>query len=122
MTFNIGTPFTKGAGYAINHQNLTPNQGREEADIRTCPHCQVVINLQQWKDDGAWCGTCNAPVCGGHGNPLCVLERRLYGCVPFLKKLEQFTKGQVNIMAFRKLAGLDTPPPNHQPSIIVGGK
>jgi hypothetical protein len=122
MTINIGTPHTKGAGYFVNGLNLTPNQGREEADIRTCPHCQYVIKMQEWKNDGAWCYKCNAPVCGTTGNPLCVEERRTYGCMPFMKKLELFTKGQVALTAFRKLAGLDSPPPDHQPSIIVGGK
>ena len=78
MTINIGTPHTKGAGYFVNGLNLTPNQGREEADIRTCPHCQYVIKMQEWKNDGAWCYKCNAPVCGTTGNPLCVEERHVW--------------------------------------------
>ena len=115
--FNIGSPHARGAGYMINHQNLTPNQGRQEADILTCPHCQRVINLQKWRDDGAWCNRCNSPVCGGD-NPECQMERRTYGCVPFLKKLEAFTQGQVSQQQFRKLAGLDSPP---APRLIVPG-
>ena len=120
MTFNIGTPFTKGAGYLINHKNRNVSQ-REEADIRTCAHCQRIINMQKWKLDGAFCHKCNAPICG-NDNPACVLENKLFGCMPFMKKLEAFTRGQVSAASFKKLAGLDSPPPDHQPKLIVGGK
>jgi hypothetical protein len=121
VTFSIGTPHTKGAGYLINNQNLGVGQGREEADIRTCPHCQKIINMQEWKHDGAWCPQCAAPICG-NANPVCVAENKLFGCVPFLKKLEIFTRGQVTLRMFKRLAGLDSPPPPQAPRIIVGGK
>jgi hypothetical protein len=124
VTFHIGTPRTRGAGYLINNQALGVGQGRQEADIRTCPHCEAIIDMQKWKNDGAWCSRCDAPVCGGgNGNPACVAERRLLGCVPFLRKLEKWTRGQTSLAMFRRLAGLDSsPPPNTPRKIIIGGK
>jgi hypothetical protein len=115
MTFHIGTPHTRGAGYLINGVNLSRP---DEADIRTCPHCQRIIRMQQWRDDGAWCNKCNAPICGNN-NPACVLENKLYGCVPFLKKLEAFTGAQLKRQQFMKVAGLDAPPPAFIPKLII---
>jgi hypothetical protein len=122
VTFIIGTPHAKGAGYFINNKNLGVGHGREEADIRTCVHCQAIIKMQEWRHDGAWCNRCNAPICGNN-NPLCVAENKAFGCVPFLKKLEMFTRGQVSLTMFKRLAGLDSPPPPPAPRIVLpGGK
>lgn len=105
MTFHIGTPHSKGAGYLINGVNLTRPF---EADIRTCPHCQRIIDLRKWKEDGAWCHKCQAPICGNE-HPACVQENKLYGCVPFLKKLEAFTKQQLAQSQFLKAAAAMPP-------------
>lgn len=83
----IGTPYTKGAGYLVNDKNL---KSRKEADIRTCTHCQYVIDMQEWKKEGAWCGKCFAPICKKCG------ERAvIHGCEPFLKKIEQYAEQQM---------------------------
>lgn len=111
---SIGTPYTRGAGYFVNNIGLARKQ---EADVRTCTHCQAVILMQKWKDDGGFCGRCMAPICG-----ICADRMLTYGCEPFLKKLEQGMEARYRMVQFSKLAGLDTPPPGYSPAIIVGGK
>src|SRR5262245_40292739 len=93
----IGTPYTKGAGYFLNDKEL---RTRQEADVRTCTHCQGVIKMQEWKLDGAWCARCFAPICAKCGK-----EAEIKGCVPFLKKIEQYAEEQ---MRFARL-GPDGP-------------
>lgn len=83
----IGTPYTKGAGYFLNDKEL---RTRQEADVRTCTHCQGVIKMQEWKDQGAWCGKCFAPICDKCGE-----RAAIHGCEPFMKKLEAFAKSQM---------------------------
>ena len=69
MTFIIGTPHSKGAGYFMNDDR--PADGTlDEADIRTCPHCQAIIKMQEWRKQTTqgFCTkrmqpTCNNPVC-----------------------------------------------------------
>jgi hypothetical protein len=118
MTFIIGTPHRRNAGYLINNQGLSVNRGRQEADVQTCAHCQRIINMQKWAQDGAFCKKCWAPICGNE-NPLCVRENMIYGCVPFLKRIEQFTNAQIKFRQYLKMAGLEPVAPT--PSIIVTG-
>ena len=107
MTFRIGTPHTKNAGYFLNNKGLGAKD-KDEADIQTCWHCQAIIKMQEWKDDGAFCRTCMKVICGPCGDRMLT-----YGCEPFLKKLEQYTESQVKYAQHLKVAGLDpvTPPP-----------
>jgi len=108
MTFIIGTPHTKGAGYFVNDRRL---RSRQEADVQTCSHCQAVIKMQEWKDDGAWCAKCMKPIC-----VKCGTRALTFGCEPFLKKIEQYAEQQ---MRFEKL-GVDEPVP--QRSLVTGSK
>jgi hypothetical protein len=112
---NVITPYTRGAGYFLNNQNQSVNNGRQEADVRTCTHCETLILMQAWKDDGGFCGKCMAPICGP-----CADRMLTHGCEPFIKKIEAAFDGAVNLAAHRKLVGLDAPPPDFQPKIIVG--
>lgn len=114
MTFGIGTPYTKGAGYLLNGKKLNVSQ-REEADIQTCAHCQAVIRMQEWKDNGAWCGKCMKPICGP-----CGTRSLRFGCEPFVKKIEQYAETQMRFAKFRKDAGLDEPVP--QQTILTGSR
>ncbi len=82
MTFRIGTPHTHNAGYFVNDKALA---SRQEADVQTCSHCQSIIKMQEWKDQGGWCSKCNKPLCN---QPLCMKETALKGCVPFVSKVE----------------------------------
>jgi hypothetical protein len=88
----IGTPYTKGAGYFVNDKDL---KTRQEGDVKTCTHCQAVIIMQQWKNDGAWCSKCFAPICARCGK---IAETK--GCEPFLKKIEQYAEQQMRFQKF----------------------
>ena len=116
MTFIVGTPHTHNAGYLLNNQNFATAK-REEADIRTCTHCQAVIKMQEWKEDGAWCGKCNTPVCSGGA---CGRYFEHHGCRPYLKFLEQLIGDEYQLQQFRRLAGLDAQPADYQPLVMTG--
>lgn len=110
MTFIIGTPHTHNAGYFLNDD--TPSGGKKaQADIQTCPHCQAVIKLQEWKRvedgkmNGGYCMKCSAPVCGE-----CNLAMQTEGCVPFIARLERDLDMTVKLKQYMKLAGLEPPP------------
>lgn len=97
-----------GAGYALI-DNRAAGEGKEEFDVLTCPHCQAVINLQNWRRaDGqsGWCACCQAPICGR-----CATKMLTTGCVPFIRKIEQALQKDYRYNQFRKLAGLDPEPP-----------
>ena len=101
----VGTPYTKGAGYYLGDQDTSH---RKEADVRTCTHCQTIIKMQAWKDDGGWCGKCNAPICGP-----CATRAMTFGCEPFIQKLEKYAGAVMRFERFRKFAGLDAPVPHN---------
>lgn len=96
----IGTPHTKGAGYLMARENLNVSQ-RHEADVRTCTHCQKVIEMQQWKRNGAWCPQCYAPVCHACGKKM-----QTHGCEPFLKKVEAQMRLEMRFDSFDLLSRL----------------
>lgn len=112
MTFHIGTPYTKGAGYFINDKNL---RTRQEADVQTCSHCQAVIFMQEWKKRGAWCGKCMKPLC-----LQCGKRTKLFGCEPFAQKFDQFNEEQTRLAKVLKEVGPDEPMP--QSLIIIGSR
>jgi len=114
---NVITPYTKGAGYFLNNQNQSVNNGRQEADIRTCTHCEAVILMQAWKDDGGFCGKCMAPICGP-----CADRMLTHGCEPFIKNIETAFNAVERLSQYRKMAGLDAPPADFVPKIIVGAQ
>ena len=101
MSIIIGTPHTKNAGY---YMSGGPH-GKREADIRTCPHCQAVIKMQLWKDDGGFCRKCNAPICAH-----CADRALVFGCEPFMQRLEKFTDAVVKYQQYIKVAGLEPTP------------
>jgi len=89
MTFRIGTPHTRGAGYFVNDRALN---SRQEAHVRTCPHCQSIIKLEEWKAEGGWCSRCQAPICN---QPSCIARTARLGCIPFVKQIEEYANNQV---------------------------
>lgn len=105
MGIIVGTPHTKGAGYFVNDKAL---RTRQQGDVQTCSHCQGVLIMQQWKDNGAWCGKCMRPICN-EGE--CAKQTALYGCVPFLRKIEQYAEAQMRFEKFYKDAGLEPAAP-----------
>lgn len=108
----IKTPHRHGAGYFLNNKAL---RRKDEADVQQCKHCESVILMQKWAEDGGWCGRCNAPICGP-----CADRMLTHGCEPFLKKIEAAFDMTVKLAQFRKLAGLDAPPADYEPKILVG--
>lgn len=103
MTFVIGTPHRHGAGHLDCHTGGTHSR-HVEADIQTCTHCQKVIYLSEWRQNGAWCGKCMAPVCA---EGPCAVATEKYGCLPWMKRLEQYFACEGKLAAFRRLAGLE---------------
>ena len=108
MTFVIGTPFSRGAGYSINNRDIAA--ARQEDDVQCCTHCQAVIRMRQWKKvenggmAGGFCMRCNAPVCGP-----CNTKMVTEGCMPFIEKLERSLDMTVKLRAYIKAAGLEEP-------------
>lgn len=88
----IGTPGTRGAGYFVNNKET---KQRQEADVQTCPHCQAVILMQEWKKTGYWCTREMKPLCDS-----CAPRAAIFGCEPFMKKLEAAMEAE---MRFKKL-------------------
>ena len=114
MSFVIGTPHRHNAGYLINNQNLGVTHGRQEADIQTCSHCQKIINMQVWRNDGAFCRRCWSPICAQCGDRML-----LFGCEPFVKKLEEYTNTAVKFAQYLRMSGLEPAIPPR--SLIVPG-
>jgi len=108
----IGTPHTHNAGYLLN--NSSDAKTRQQADIQLCTHCETVIILQKWKEDGGWCGKCMAPICGP-----CADRMLTHGCEPFIRKIEAAFETAVKLKQHRRLAGLNDPPANHVPKLIL---
>ena len=100
---SIGTPHIRGAGYFMNYD---PDRGREEADIRTCTHCQAILKMQEWKNAGAWCHKCSAPICH-----LCGSKMVLYGCTPFVAQLDQLVRQSESLSKYLKDLGLEPAQP-----------
>jgi hypothetical protein len=112
MSFVIGTPHTHNAGYVRNDDRVSGGK-LLEGDVQTCPHCEAVIIMQQWKLDGGWCAKCEAPLCN---NPSCIAETAKLGCVPFVRKIEKFLGSQEKFATYLRMAGLEPP---KQPQQIV---
>jgi len=70
--------------------------------------------MQQWKDNGAWCGKCMKPICDACGKRAAVL-----GCEPFLKKIEQYAEAQMRFEKFYQDAGLEPAAPQ---TLLTAGR
>jgi len=103
MTFTIGTPFARGAGYHYNGAG----RDKEENDVQTCTHCQAIILMQQWRKveqgsmNGGFCMRCNAPICQH-----CNKEMQVTGCAPFMQKIDAEFDANTKFAQFLKDAGL----------------
>ena len=98
---HVLTPYRHHAGYFCNDIETSRKQ---EADVQCCKHCERVILLQQWREDGGFCSRCMAPICGP-----CADRMLTYGCEPAVAKIEAaFNLGE-KLRHYRKLAGLDPP-------------
>lgn len=55
----------------------------QEFDTISCSHCQKVMDVKVWKDEGPWCYCCGHAICLP-----CLKINRQTGCVPFMKMVE----------------------------------
>ena len=113
MSFIIGTPHTKNAGYYMNNQEL--GSKREQADVQTCTHCQRVLLMDRWKEDGGWCGRCMAPIC-----IYCADRMPTFGCEPFMKKIDEYCDSVAKVATYHTQAVRELPAPS--PALILPGK
>jgi hypothetical protein len=109
---HVLTPHRKGAGYMVKNVGLGAKE-RIEGDVLQCKHCDCVIIAQEYKEEGGFCSKCMAPVC-----LRCADRMTYYGCEPALKKIEAAFELGVKLAHFRKLAGLDVPPPANTKFIL----
>lgn len=72
-----------GQGYLIIDSSASGN-GRLEADIIGCRHCQKSMLRCDWAEDGGFCHRCDAAVCGP-----CADKMLTEGCRPFMQRLDQ---------------------------------
>ena len=105
------TPFTRNAGYLLNDDRNSGGK-KTEADIQTCPHCQAVINMQEWSKAPVqnFCLKCMKPACN---------NQECQECIPFLKKIDEFADAVVKYQQYLKIAGLE---PVVLPSSIISGR
>ncbi len=102
------TSITDGAGYLFSDERNSGGKV-EEADIIACPHCEALINYQAWRKDraqgggltGGWCRKCSAPVCG-----TCLDRMLVFGCEPFLRKIDQAVEANYRRQQNRKVIGI----------------
>lgn len=108
----IGTPHTRNAGYFMNDDR---NSGgtKAEADIQTCPHCQCIIKMQEWRKAPIqnFCIKCMRPACND--------KRECLDCMPFMQKIDRYCDALIKFEQHLKVAGLDPAPP--KPSLILPG-
>lgn len=83
MMAHIGTSYTRNSGYYVNDNRVSGGK-KEEDDVKTCTHCQAILLMRRWKHYGGFCRQCNAPICGRCGERM-----EVFGCEPFLKKMER---------------------------------
>ena len=96
----IGTPHSRGAG----NQSWTHggrDMRRREADIQSCPHCQALINMQQWATASVqnFCNRCMKPTCDAKS---CIED-----CHPYIKRAEAEIERIERRLGFCRAAGLD---------------
>ena len=96
------------AGYLFNDDRASGGKV-SEADIIACPHCESLISYQAWRKErahgggltGGWCRKCAAPVCGP-----CLDRMLVFGCEPYLRKIDQAVKDNFRRLQNRKVLGI----------------
>lgn len=67
-----------------------------------CSHCQKLMVRKVWQEDGGFCHSCDAPVCGP-----CADRIPKLGCEVFLRVLEGELEKQYRREQNARLLGLD---------------
>lgn len=91
---------TKGTGYVMNDDRCAGGQ-KTEAEIISCWHCQKILKLQDWKQDGGWCGKCNKHLCGP-----CSDKMLTKGCEPFMQRLETMLENNYRSRQLARMLGI----------------
>jgi hypothetical protein len=100
VTILIGTPHTHNAGYYMNDDRESGGK-KVEADVQTCGHCQKVILMQVWKEQGNWCNRHQGPICEPCGERMVTR-----GCELFTRSIEEAMNRDYHRAQFRKMAGV----------------
>jgi hypothetical protein len=90
-----------GAGY-LKADNRGSGGKVDEADMLGCSHCQKLIKASEWRADGGFCHSCDAPVCNH-----CADRIPQHGCEVFLRVLETSLMRQYRRDQNARLMGLD---------------
>ncbi len=99
------TRLTDGAGYHLNDDSNSGGK-KLEHDVISCTHCETLMFVQDWKKErkqggGTVCRKCQAPVCGPCGERMI-----LFGCEPFLEKIDRIIEENYRKEQNRKVLGI----------------
>lgn len=94
-----------GCGYLFS-DNRCSGHGLQEADITCCNHCQKILYLKTWRDDGGWCGQCSQPVCSQCADEMVKSPEDGGGCRPFIKQVEENLNKAYHESQVRRMLGL----------------
>lgn len=90
-----------GMGWLLADDRCSGGE-RDEADMLGCSHCQRLMKKGDWKNDGGFCHSCDAPVCGR-----CADRIPKFGCEVFMRKLEGEMEREYRARQNAMLLGLD---------------
>src|SRR5882724_8783908 len=89
-------------GYLYNDNRASGGE-LLEADIKTCPHCQKILEIPKLQTEGDWCGQCGSPIC----IPCAKLMDASGGiCLPFKKIIDQAIDQEARDRAYKRALGL----------------
>ena len=89
----------KHRGY-LQQDNRASGGGVEEADVWTCSHCQAIILVNKWKQEGGFCHSCDKPICF-----TCFEKAKVEGCVPWRKKVDSALENRYRMEQNAKILG-----------------
>jgi len=94
-----------GAGYHLNDDTNSGGQ-KIEHDVIACTHCERLLFVADWKKErsqggGTVCRKCQSPVCGPCGERMIV-----FGCEPFLAKLDKMIEASERKAQNRRILGI----------------
>ena len=86
----VRTTSVEGAGYLLI-DNTASGGVKIEDDIFTCGHCEKVLRLSQWKEEGGFCGRCQSRICCNPADPAhsCAHRMDVYGCEVFKRQIDR---------------------------------
>lgn len=99
MAFYIAkSSHTHGASF-FHNDNRASGGKHDEADVKSCSHCQALVRLDKVEH---FCAKCEHPVCGP-----CATKLLSEGCAPFRQKIDQALEAQARRRQFKRVAGIE---------------